>query len=249
VHSGSCPGCWSSWPSVTPILLIPVLYGIAGAYPFIESWVTGDKREHHLLDRPRNAPTRTALGVTAITFYLILFFASGNDLMAIKLHMSINDLTNFFRIGILLLPPLAFWVTKRICLSLQRHDRDKVLHGRESGTIIRTADGKFFEKHEELDAFERHVLVQHDPIERFVIESGVDANGVASPAARKDRARARLARFYFTDVVNPVTPEELAAAQAHGDHEAIGSGDGSGSLPRRSTSRSSASARRTSDLT
>ena len=224
---------WSFNVFIGAILLIPVLYGIAGAYPFIESWVTGDKREHHLLDRPRNAPTRTALGVVAITFYLILFFASGNDLMAIKLHMSINDLTSFFRIGIVLLPPLAFWVTKRICLSLQRHDRDKVLHGRESGTIIRTADGKFFEKHEELDAYERHVLVQHDPIERFVIESGVDANGVASPAARKVRARARLARFYFTDVVNPVTPAELAAAQAHGDHEAIGSGqngDGSGSL-------------------
>ncbi len=221
---------WSFNVFIGAILLIPLLYGIAGAYPFIESWVTGDKREHHLLDRPRNAPTRTALGVVAITFYLILFFASGNDLMAIKLHMSINDLTNFFRIGLLLLPPLAFWVTKRICLSLQRHDRDKVLHGRESGTIIRTADGKFFEKHEELDAFERHVLVQHDPIERFVIESGVDANGVASPAARKDRARARLARFYFTDIVNPVTPEELAAAQAHGDHEALGAGDGSGSL-------------------
>ena len=221
---------WSFNVFIGAILLIPVLYGIAGAYPFIESWVTGDKREHHLLDRPRNAPTRTALGVVAITFYLILFFASGNDLMAIKLHMSINDLTNFFRIGILLLPPLAFWVTKRICLSLQRHDRDKVLHGRESGTIIRTAEGKFYEKHEELDPFERYVLVQHDPIERFVIESGVDANGVASPAARKDRARARLARFYFTDIVNPVTPEELAAAQAHGDHEAIGTADGSGSL-------------------
>ena len=29
--------------------------------PFLEAWITGDKREHHLLERPRNAPTRTAL--------------------------------------------------------------------------------------------------------------------------------------------------------------------------------------------
>ena len=217
---------WSMNVFVGAILLIPVLYGIAGAYPFIESWVTGDKREHHLLDRPRNAPTRTALGVVAITFYLILFFASGNDLMAIKLHLSINDLTQFFRIGLLVLPPIAFWVTKRICLSLQRHDRDTVLHGRESGTIIRTPDGKFFEKHEELDAYERHIYVQHEAIEPYTLETSNDGNGVASPAARKDRMRARLARFYFKDVVNPVTPAELAAAHAHGEHEAIGSLEG-----------------------
>ena len=49
---------------------IPVLYGLAGAYPFLEAWVTGDKREHHLLDRPRNAPTRTGLGVMALIVLL-----------------------------------------------------------------------------------------------------------------------------------------------------------------------------------
>ena len=38
------------------ILLIPVMYGLIGAYPFLEKWVTGDNREHHLLDRPRNNP-------------------------------------------------------------------------------------------------------------------------------------------------------------------------------------------------
>ncbi len=203
------------------ILLIPVLYGIAGAYPFIEAWVTGDQREHHLLDRPRNAPVRTGLGVMAISFYLILFFASGNDIMAIKLHLSINDLTRAFQVGLLVVPPLAFWVTKRICLSLQRHDRETVLHGRESGTIIRTAEGKFFEKHDQLDPFERYALVQHDKVEPLVLTSGTDANGVASPAARKDRARGKLSHFYFNDRVDPVTPAEFAAAQHHGDHEAI----------------------------
>ncbi|MDH6212872.1 hypothetical protein M2283_000151 [Streptomyces pseudovenezuelae] len=48
--------------------LIPLATGVGlflalGAYPFIESWVTGDKRGQHLLDRPRNRPVRTALGV------------------------------------------------------------------------------------------------------------------------------------------------------------------------------------------
>ncbi len=212
---------WSFNVFIGSILLIPLLFTISGAYPFLESWVTGDKREHHLLDRPRNAPVRTALGVMAISFYLILFFASGNDIMAIKLRLSINDLTRSFQIGLLVVPPLAFWVTKRICLSLQRHDRETVLHGRETGTIIRTAEGKFFEMHEPLDPYARYSLVQQEAQEPLAIGSGTDANGVATPAAHKERVRGRLSRFYFTDRVDPVTPAEFMAAQHHGEHEAI----------------------------
>ena len=64
----------------------------------------------------------------------------GNDIMAIKLGLSINDITCFLRDRpSSSLPPIVFWVTKRICLVLQRRDRDTVLHGRETGTIIRTA--------------------------------------------------------------------------------------------------------------
>ncbi len=212
---------WSFNVFIGAILLIPVIYTIAGAYPFLERWVTGDTREHHLLDRPRNAPTRTGLGMMAISFYLILFLAAGNDIMAIKLHLSINDITNTFRWSLLIVPPLTFWVTKRICLSLQRHDRETVLHGRESGTIIRTAEGKFFEKHDALDAYERWNLVQHEQHVPIELGAGIDANGVANPAARKERIRARLSHFYITDRVDPVTPAELAAAQHHGEHEAI----------------------------
>ncbi len=221
---------WSFNVFLGAIALIPVLYTILGAYPFLEKWVTGDNREHHLLDRPRNAPVRTGLGVMAVTFYLILFFASGNDIMAIKLHLSINDLTHLFQLSIFVLPPLTFWVTKRICLSLQRHDRDKVLHGRESGTIIRTAEGRFFEKHEPLNAYERWPLVQQDIPEPIAIGSQTDVNGVAAKGARSERIRAKLSNFYFKDRVAPVTPAELAAAHHHGEHEALASPETTGSL-------------------
>jgi len=216
---------WSFNVFTGSILLIPVLFTIAGAYPFLEAWVTGDRREHHLLDRPRNAPTRTGLGMMAISFYLILFFAAGNDLMAIKLHLSINDITNALQWSVFIVPPLTYWVTKRICLSLQRHDRETVLHGRETGTIIRTAEGKFFEMHEPLDPYARYTLVQQEAHEPIALGSGTDGNGVASPAARKDRIRAKLSHFYFNDRVDPVTPAEYAAAQHHGEHEAISAAD------------------------
>jgi ubiquinol-cytochrome c reductase cytochrome b subunit len=221
---------WSFNVFLGAIALIPVLYTILGAYPFLEKWVTGDNGEHHLLDRPRNAPVRTGLGVMAVTFYLILFFAGGNDIIAIKLHLSINDLTRLFQVSLFVLPPLAFWVTKRICLSLQRHDRDKVLHGRESGTIIRTAEGRFFEKHEPLDEYERWTLVQQHVPEPLAIGSQTDANGVAAKGARSERIRAKLSNFYFKDRVAPVTPAELAAAHHHGEHEALANPETTGTL-------------------
>ncbi len=127
-----------------------------------------------------------------------------------------------------------FWVTKRICLSLQRRDRDTVLHGRETGTIVRTPDGKYFERHEtsaELTP-EQWILVQHEPVAPIQIESNVDENGVERKAHRKDRRRARWSRFYFADAVNPVTPAEFAAAQHHGaEHEAIEPSASGGARP------------------
>ncbi|MGL5930082.1 MAG: cytochrome bc1 complex cytochrome b subunit [Dermatophilaceae bacterium] len=204
------------------LILLPLVYVVLAIYPFVESFVTKDTREHHLLQRPRNAPVRTGIGMAAITAYSVLLFASGNDIMAIKLDMSINDLTWFFRIGFFVLPLMAFWVTKRICLSLQRRDRETVLHGRETGVIIRTPDGRFFERHEALLPADQWVLVQHERVEPMQLEAPVDEHGVARPAARKDRLRARLSSFYFKDAVNPVTPAELAAARHHGEeHEAI----------------------------
>jgi ubiquinol-cytochrome c reductase cytochrome b subunit len=157
----------------------------------------------------------------AVSFYLVLFFAAGNDIMAIKLSLSINDITNFFRAAVFVVPPLVFWVTKRICLSLQRADREKVLHGRETGTIMRTAEGRFYEVHEDLDEYERWKLVAFESSAPLALTSSEDANGVARRKARRERRRARVSHFYFKDRVEPVTPAELAAAHHHGEHEAI----------------------------
>jgi ubiquinol-cytochrome c reductase cytochrome b subunit len=207
---------------IPAILLIPVLYGLAGAYPFLEAWVTGDKREHHLLDRPRNAPTRTGLGVMALVFYFILFFAAGNDLIAIKLGLSINDITNLLRLSCLVLPPLSFWLTRRICLSLQRRDRELVLHGRETGRIVRTAEGKFFEVHEPLEEHERWALVQHATPKVLELQASVDSNGVRRTGTFSERLRAKVSSFYFSNRVDAVTPAELAAAHHDGStHEAL----------------------------
>jgi len=210
-----------SFNIIIPALIVPGLVTVAMlAYPWIEQWVTGDKREHHLLDRPRNAPTRTGLGVMSITFYVLLLIAGGNDIIAMMLKLSINDLTNFLRLAVFVLPPLAYVVTKRICLGLQRKDREKVLHGSETGRIYRTEEGEFFEVHQQLEEHDRWVLVQHNAYRPVEPAPAEDDNGVRRPGARLDGVRRRLSRFYFEDRVEPVTPRELEAA--HHEHEELG---------------------------
>ncbi|MFI5529376.1 cytochrome bc complex cytochrome b subunit [Kitasatospora sp. NPDC051853] len=144
-----------------PFLAFPAVLGAIAAYPFIENWITKDTREHHLLDRPRNAPVRTALGAAWISLYLVLLAAGGNDLFATHFHLSLNTITVAARIGAFVVPVVVFTVTKRWCLGLQRRDRDKVLHGRETGIIKRLPHGEFTEVHQPLPPAEAYRLTAH----------------------------------------------------------------------------------------
>jgi len=218
-----------------PSLVVPGLMVVALlAYPFFEQWVTGDNREHHLLDRPRNAPVRTGIGVMAITSYCVMWAAAGNDLMAVAFRMSINDLTWLLRVLFFVLPPVAFVVTKRICMSLQRKDRELALHGHETGRVVRTADGEYFEVHEPLTETDRWLLVQHETYRPLAIPPKAHQDGSKPSAVH--RFRANLSNFFFEDRVEPVTPRELAAAQHHGGLEALEQPTGSEAERRELTS-------------
>ncbi|MGY4642765.1 ubiquinol-cytochrome c reductase cytochrome b subunit [Cellulomonas sp. URHB0016] len=133
---------------IIPAMVIPgILFTLLALYPFVEAFATGDKREHHVLDRPRNRPFRTAFGVSLLTGFFILVLAGSNDLIATHFHLSINDITWTFRFLFFLGPWFAFYITKRICLGLQRKDRELVLHGHETGRIVRFASGEYIEVH------------------------------------------------------------------------------------------------------
>ncbi|MFF9276308.1 cytochrome bc1 complex cytochrome b subunit [Streptomyces griseosporeus] len=203
-----------------PFALFPLVMLAIGVYPFVEAWVTGDKREHHVLDRPRNAPVRTGLGVAWLTLYVVLLIGGGNDIVATHLHLSINLITWFVRIAVFVAPPLAFFVTKRMCLGLQRRDRDKVLHGRETGTIKRLPSGEYVEIHEPLTQAQLFTLTQHEQSPPFEIGPRVDANGVRRTVRPSQRVRARLARVMFGDHshIPKVTPEEYREQLTGGEH-------------------------------
>lgn len=205
-----------------PAMVIPgVLFGVLATYPFIEAYATGDRREHHVLDRPRNRPFRTALGVSLLVAFFVLVLAGSNDLIATHFHLSINDITWVLRFALFLAPAAAFVVTKRMCLALQRRDRELVLHGHEHATILRTQSGEYIEVHQPLNEHERWIRVQHDPIRPLQVAPAQDSRGVRRKGYAADIRRATLSRLFYADRVEPVTPAELAAAHSHGDHDVL----------------------------
>ncbi len=207
-----------SWNIFLPAVVIPgIIFTALGLYPFIEAWVTGDKRNHNILDRPRNQATRTGLGVMAITFYVILWIAGANDIIATHFDVSINAMIWLCRIGVIVLPPIAYVITKRICLGLQRRDRERLLHGRETGVIRRLPSGEFIEVHAPISDEERVTLLQSGAKKEHAIEAPerVDDNGVPAPGGTMSRIRARLSHWFYGETIPDPTPEELHDAAHH----------------------------------
>ena len=202
-----------------PLMIFPLVLVAIAVYPFIESWVTGDKREHHLLDRPRNRPVRTGFGVAWLVLYFTLLIGGGNDILATHFHLSINTITWFVRVSFFVLPAIAFWITKRICLGLQRRDREKVLHGRETGIIKRLPHGEFIEVHEPLSQQQLHVLTAHVQPRPLDIGPQVDENGVERKVSPVAKIQARLSRDFYgehSQIPKPTVEEYEEITSGHG---------------------------------
>ncbi|MFE3253373.1 cytochrome bc complex cytochrome b subunit [Streptomyces sp. NPDC059209] len=204
-----------------PLMIFPLVLVALAVYPFIESWITGDKREHHILDRPRNAPTRTAFGVAWLTLYFILLIGGGNDIWATHFHLSINTITWFIRIAFFVGPVIAFVITKRICLGLQRRDAEKVLHGRESGIIKRLPHGEFIEVHQPLNQGDLHTLTAHEQYKPAEIGPTVDENGVERKTSPVEKLRVKLNKGYYgegSQIPKPTVEEYEEITSGHGHH-------------------------------
>jgi ubiquinol-cytochrome c reductase cytochrome b subunit len=135
---------------------LPMLIGIAAMYPFLERKLTKDNAHHNLLQRPRDVPVRTSLGAMAITYFMVALLSGGNDIFADKFHISLNATTWAGRIGLLIAPPLVYFITYRICIGLQRADREVLSHGLETGIIRRLPHGEFIEVHQPLAPMDEH---------------------------------------------------------------------------------------------
>ncbi|PZS01642.1 MAG: cytochrome b [Pseudonocardiales bacterium] len=141
------------WPAV---VLPGVLFTLILIYPFLEARLTRDRASHHLLQRPRDVPVRTALGAMALTFWVVLVASGSNDIISFKFAISLNATTWIGRILLILAPPIAYAITYRVCLGLQMHDREVLEHGIETGIIRRLPSGEFIEIHQPLGPVDDH---------------------------------------------------------------------------------------------
>ena len=221
-----------SWNILVPGQIIPgMIFGAVLAYPFIEAWITGDKREHHLLQRPRNAPNRTAFLVATMTLFGLLWAAGGNDILGTTFHLSINNITYFMRGAVFVLPPLAFIITKRWCISLQRQDEARLLHGYETGIIMRSPEGGFSERHLPISKEEAYTLTARDRELVLPEPAPADSNGVAARQYLLQKLRAKLSKSWFGYNIQKPTREELEAAKHHAEHELAQTVHGHQNLP------------------
>ncbi|GAA1376654.1 ubiquinol-cytochrome c reductase cytochrome b subunit [Luteococcus sanguinis] len=209
-HIGGTTWSWNIF--VPGVGLMGLLFTALGAWPFIEQWITGDKDEHHILDLPHNAPTRTALGIAGMTCYAMFWLSGGNDILATHFGLSLNDVTRFMRVAVFVMPVIAFLITKRICLSLQRRDVERVLHGSESGEIVMTPQGRYYEDHAPISEDEAFTLTQHKQYD--MVEAGEPGDVAGSEVSSR---RARFSRWYVGDEIAKPTTAEIEDAHHHGD--------------------------------
>jgi ubiquinol-cytochrome c reductase cytochrome b subunit len=201
-------------PALVPLGL---LFTGAALWPFIEQWVTGDKREHHINDRPRNAPTRTAIGIAVISCYGVFWIEGANDVIADHFDISLYSITWAARVGIFVVPAIAYFITKRVCLGLQRKDNHLIEHGVETGIIRQLPGGEFIEETRPVDDETLAVLtsrVEHPPLQPA--ETGETDVPPRSMRGGAGRVRERLYK---------VVTESTALPSGHNGH---GNGHGNG---------------------
>ncbi|QYH36270.1 ubiquinol-cytochrome c reductase cytochrome b subunit [Salinibacterium sp. M195] len=194
---------WSFY-IIVPLVILGLFIAIVAFYPFIEAWITGDKREHHIADRPRNAPTRTAIGAAGVTFYAVLWAAASSDLIATHFKLSIEGVIHSCQALLIFGTIGAYFLTKRICLGLQKKDREIALHGYESGRIVRLPHGEYIEVHEQLDEYERWELVNYTDYKPLMIRPNAEGKITGG-----QRLRASVSRWFFEDRIEPVSQREI----------------------------------------
>jgi len=199
-----------SFNIIIPVAILGLFIVAVMFYPFLEAWITGDKREHHILDRPRNAAGRTAVGAAGVTFYAVFWAAASSDIIATHFKLTMEGVIHTLQALLFVGPLIAYVVTKRVCLALQKKDRSIALHGYESGRIVKLPGGEYIEVHEQLSDYERWRLVSFESYEPLMLRP--NRRGKITAA---NRMRAGLSRWFFEDRLMPPTRGELESGHDH----------------------------------
>ena len=89
-------------------------------WPVLERRVTGDRRYHNLLERPRDNPWRTAIGVGFVTWVLLVFVAGGADRIQVLFDLGYPAQIWLFRVLFFVAPPVTGAIAYRVCVELRK---------------------------------------------------------------------------------------------------------------------------------
>jgi ubiquinol-cytochrome c reductase cytochrome b subunit len=123
-------------------VIVPgVIFTAVFLAPWIERRITGDTREHHLLDRPRDAPGRTASGAAVLALITVLFVGGAQDVVARMFDMPVGRVTTILQITCLVAPPVTWFVTWRVCRLL--HERPHPERTERVAAVVRGPSGGY----------------------------------------------------------------------------------------------------------
>jgi ubiquinol-cytochrome c reductase cytochrome b subunit len=229
---------WPAWEIYISHYTIPAAFWVAlimglvfvllPAWPYMERKFSGDSAYHNLLQRPRDNPVRTAIGSMAIAFYMVLTFSAMNDIIALKFHISLNATTWIGRIGMVVLPPIVYFVAYRWAIALQRSDREVLEHGIETGIIKRLPQGAYIELHQPLGPVDEHghplpLEYQGAPVPKRMNKLGYSGAPGSGTLLRADPAQEQQE---LTEVTHAQEQRAITALREHQDNT---NGPGNGS--------------------
>ena len=185
-----------AWNVFLPAVALPMLFFLLlAAYPFAEQHVTGDLRHHHILDRPRNVPARTAIGVAVIAMAGDLQLAAGDDVISFYFSIPLFLLVWILRAGFFVFPVIAFFVTRHTCLALQRRDRLALASGLDTGVIAELPGGGYAVVSTPVSE-EEHAIREAGRAERLIAPMPRHMIPLPTPRRLRAQALARLNHFY-----------------------------------------------------
>jgi ubiquinol-cytochrome c reductase cytochrome b subunit len=107
--------------------LFPTLvFAFLFAYPSIDRRMKGQGGYHHLLERPRDNPTRTGIGWALIALVATVLFAGAVDRVSVQTGISYIGQLWVFRVLFFVAPVVAFFVARMVCRELLRAEQHPV---------------------------------------------------------------------------------------------------------------------------
>ena len=100
-----------------------VVFGFLFLWPWLERRFSGDTAFHNLLDRPRDAPVRTGIGVGMVSWVFLVFLAGASDRVDVTFGIAYVSQVWFYRFAVWVLPVVFGFVAWWICKELQAGDR------------------------------------------------------------------------------------------------------------------------------